>query len=460
MKKVAIFCVLLFVISSGCVTEEKPTLHKRTDVNLTSAHGSNKEVNWMGHWLGNYDREPLLREVAQNFELMNPDIQLNLKFPQQIMGFRSKQETAKYIAKMIRTGNIEWDVIWMDDQIYQYTSEELDDPRWGEKYLVNFEEVPGFKATQKSFIVDDPVYRKQIGGMIVGPYIEGYYHAIYYNQDVAEKMGIEIKQYGMTVDDLLGSVKQVSKYNQEHNTNTAAFSETKDWTMVEILFQNLFKSELQNFSKTKEEVGSDEKNAALLKSFQVFEELGRYDPLIDSHKDDIWYQTRHLVLDGKCLFYIHGIWMYSHWMGIDEEKTKKMIPCELPVFQPVDYYSGGFVPTWAVMKDAPNKEEAIKLVMSWSTPRVAEKWVRTTKMPTGLFGEVSSTGLEDTQFDKFQAEITDKYGSNVHYSANAGYIFGEENQDLSIELEEKLVQLLNGEITAQVAYDEIMGLVE
>ena len=451
--------MLLLLLTSGCTNEEQPTIEKRTDFTEAPAHPE-KEVNWMGHWLGNYDREPLLREVAQNFELMNPDIKLNLKFPQQIMGFRSKQETAKYIAKMIRTNNIKWDVIWIDDQIYQYTSEELNDPQWGKKYLVNFEEVPGFKATQKSFIIDDPVYRKQTGGMIVGPYIEGYYQTIYYNQDVAEKIGIEIKQYGMTFDDLLGYVKQVYKYNQEHNTNIAAFFEAKDWAMVEILFQNLFKSELKNFSKAKEEVGSDEKNAALLKSFQAFEELGRYNPLIDSYKDNVWYQTRHLVLNDKCLFYIHGIWMYSHWMGIDEEKTKKMIPAELPVFHKVDYYLGGFVPTWAVMKDAPNREDAIKLLMFWSRPYVAEKWVRSTKMPTGVVGEISTPGSQDTQFDEFEAKITDKYGSNVHYSANAGYIFGEENQDLSITIEEKLIQLLSGAITAQEAYEKIMGLVE
>jgi ABC-type glycerol-3-phosphate transport system substrate-binding protein len=460
MKNMVIVCVLLFVISSGCVTEEKPTMEKRADVNLTASLSPDKEVNWMGHWLSEYGRETLVQEVFQDFELMNPDIDVNLKYPQQIMGLRSKQETAKYIARMIMTGNIEWDVVWMDDVIYQYTAEELGDPGWGEEYLVNFENVEGFKETQKSFIIHDPVYRKQTSDIIVGPYIEGYYYVIYYNKNVAEKMGIEVKQYSMTFDDLIGYVKEVEEYNQRHNTDIAAFYESENWITTEILFQNLFKSELGNFNEAKEETGSTEKNAALLKTFQAFEELGKYDPLIDSHKNNTWYQTRHLVLDDECLFYVNGIWMYSHWMGIDKEKTRKMVPAELPVFRGTDYYLGGYIPVWAVMKDAPNREEAIKLLMFWSTPIVAEKWVRYAKAPTGLVGHLSTADQADDVFAQFQTEITDRYGGNIHYSANAGYIFGEENRLLQDDLNEKIIRLLDGEITAEQAYEEIMGAVE
>ena len=459
-RELIFFLLILLLLSGGCVSEEKLIIEKRMDINTTSAQGPDKEVNWMGHWLTEYGRETLVQEVAQDFELMNPDIDLNLEYPQQIIGLRSKEALAKYIARMITSGDIDWDVVWMDDVIYQYTAEELGDPGWGEKYLVNFENVEGFKETQKCFIIDDPIYRQQTGGIIVGPYIEGYYYLIYCNNDVAEKMGIEVKQYNMTFDDLLGYVRAVNEYNQEHNTNIAAFYECNNYITMELLFQNLFKSELGDFNKSKEETGSTAKNAALLKTFQGFEELGKYDPLIDSHKNNTWYQTRHLVLDDECLFYIHGIWMYSHWMGIDEKKTTKMIPVELPVFQEVDYYLGGYIPTWAVMKDAPNMEEGIRLIMFWSTPLVAEKWVRYAKAPTGMVGHVSTSDSADDVFEQFQAEITEKYGGNVHYSANAGYIFGEENRLLQGNLNELLVRLLDGEITAEKAYNEIIGLVE
>jgi len=133
-----------------------------------------------------------------------------------------------------------------------------------------------------------------------------------------------------------------------------------------------------------------------------------------------------------------------------------MIPAELPVFQHVDYYLGGFIPTWAVMKHAPNRDEAVKLLMFWSRPQVAEKWVRYAKAPTGLAGHISTSNSADDPFEQFQARITDKYGRNVHYSADAGYILGEKNELLRQDIDEKLTQLLTGETTAQQACDEIM----
>jgi len=456
--KLIIICSLLLLLT-GCIPNESPVIEKRINIEDTK-HQQEHEVNWIGHWLGEHDRETLVREVKSDFEMMNPDIKLNLHYPQQIMGYRSPEEAGKFIADMIKTGNIEWDVVWLNPFIYQYAAEQLDDSNWGKKYLVNFEDVEGFRQTQKSFIIDDPVYRAQSGGISVGPYIEGYYMSIFYNKDVAEKMGIEIKQYGMTFEDLLGYVKAVEEYNHNHNTDIAAFYESESWGTMNVLFQNLFKSELEDFIKVKEEAGSDEKNMALLKTFQAFEQLSEYDPLIDSYEDNIFSQTKHLILDDECLFFVNGIWMYSHWMGIDEEKTKKIVPAELPVFNEVDYYLGSFIPTWAVMKDAPNKEEAIKLLMFWSRPQVAEKWIRYAKAPTGIIGHVSTLDIADDQFGQFQAKITDKYSGKIHYSANTGYIFGKENQLLQKDINEKLIQLLTGEITAQQAYDEIMAEVK
>ena len=112
------------------------------------------------------------------------------------------------------------------------------------------------------------------------------------------------------------------------------------------------------------------------------------------------------------------------------------------------------------MKYAPNREEGIKLLMFWSTPLVAEKWVRYAKAPTGMVGNMSTSDSADDPFEQFQAAITEKYGGNVHYSANAGYIFGEENRLLQDDLNKKIIRLLDGEITAKQAYEEIMGLVE
>jgi ABC-type glycerol-3-phosphate transport system substrate-binding protein len=418
------------------------------------------QLNWMGHWLYEDKRETLVRQVAQEFAFLNQDIDINLKFPQEIMGVRSKPLVGEYIADMIRTGNIEWDIVWMDDHIYQLVAEELGDPAWGVKHLVNFETVDGFQASQKLFIINDSIYRAQTGGILVGPYIEGYCYALYYNAEVAQAMGIDIKAQDMTFDDVLGYVQAVYAYNQEHDTHIAAFYEAQDWTTLEILFQNLVKSEIKDFEQAKAEVLTETKRQALFKALQAFETLGQYDPLIHSHTDNIWFDTRHLVLENQALFYVNGTWMYSHWRGIDTEAMTKMVPVELPSFNRVSYYLGGYVPTWAVLQNAPHREQAIRLVMFWSTPEVAEMWVRYTKNPTGIRGNVAIAEMGTDAFEQFQQLITDKYGANVHYAADVGYLLGQGNKYLTQAVNAELRQLLTQQTTAQEAYQRIMSQVK
>lgn len=414
-------------------------------------------LNWMGHWHGEDKRETLVRDVAQEFAFRNQDIEVNMLFHNEIIGERSKVLTAEYIVEMIESGSIDWDVVWLDDHIYQMVGESLNDPEWGKKHLVNMEVVPGFNQTQKSFILDDPIYREQTGGILVGPYLEGYYYALYYNATLAARIGLHIKAENMTFADLLGYVQAVDAYNQANDTQIAAFYEAADWTTMEIVFQNLLKSELDDFETVREEVTSVEKQAALLKTLQAFEELGHYHPLIESHNENDWFLTRNLVLEEEALFYVNGTWMFSHWRGIDADKTFNMVPVELPAFQNVDYYLGGYIPTWAIMKNGPNRETAVKLMLYWSTPAVAEKWVRYTKNPTGIKGNVASAATGTDVFDQFQATMADKYGGNVHYSANAGYILGTENSHLRTELEAGIRALLTGQTTAAAVYAQLMG---
>lgn len=151
---------------------------------------------------------------------------------------------------------------------------------------------------------------------------KGYYHAIFYNKDGADNMGIKIKQFGMTFEDLLGYVKAVYDYDQKNGSGIAAFHESKDWTCQEILFRRLLKSEIGDFKKSLENKGSAEKNAAFGKTLEAFEKLGKYKPIIKNHKENIWFQTRRIPLTDEVSFYVNGIWMYSHWMSIDEEKIK------------------------------------------------------------------------------------------------------------------------------------------
>jgi hypothetical protein len=419
--------------------------------------GARNTVNWMGHWYKADKRYDLVLEIEREFSFLNQDTKVNLQFPEQIFNTNNKAVVAHHIAEMIKRKQFDWDIVWLDNIIYQFVAEELRDTFWGQKYLVNFEDVPGFVRSQKRFISEDPAYRNQTGGILVGPFIEGYYYALYYNRVLAEKMGIQVKPFEMTFDDLLSYVKAASRYNENAKDKIPIFFDAYDMPSMEVLFQNLAKSWIGDYTAATAEQRSPQKLEAMLKGFQAFEELGKYRPLISSYATNAWFLTRDVPLNDKALFYISGTWMYSRWRDIDIAKSLKMIPTELPVFKPVDYCLGGFIPTWAVMKDSPHREAAIRLVMSMSTAQVAERWVEYTKTPTGLAGHVSKATIGSDVYEAYQRTMSEKCGSRVQYSFNAAYLLGKENTLLQKDIVDALWKLLEGKITADQAQQSILA---
>ena len=336
--------------TSAFVASETPGATRKPRI---SPNGAQDAINWMGHWYKADKRYDLVLEIERNFAFLNQETKVNLQFPEQISGTNNKVVVAHLIAEMIKHKQFDWDIVWMDNLIYQFVADELNDPFWGRKHLVDFEEIPGFVQSQKPFITQDPGYRNQTGGILVGPYIEGYYYALYYNRDLAAKMGIQVKPFGMTFEDLLGYVKAADRYNQNTEDKIPIFFDAYDMPSMEVLFQNLVKSWIDDYTAATAEQSGPRKLEAMHKGFQAFEELGKYRPLISSYAANAWFLTRDVPLNDKALFYISGTWMYNRWRDIDIAKSSKMIPAELPVFKPVDYCLGGFIPAWAVMKDSP-----------------------------------------------------------------------------------------------------------
>ena len=435
---------------------EKP-IPAATRTQQTSPHEIARTINWMGHWYKADKRYDLVLEMKRDFSFRNQDVKVNLQFPEQIVGTNDKVAIAHLIVEMIKRKKYDWDIVWMDNHIYQFVAEELDDPLWGRKYLVNFEEIPGFIQSQKSFIIEDRAYRNQTGGILVGPYIEGYYYALYYNQDLAAKIGIKVKPFGMTFEDLLGYVKAAARYNQSSKDQVPIFFDAYDLPSMEALFQNLVKSWLADYTVATNEQSSRQKLEAMYKGFQAFEELGKYRPLIPSYATNAWFLTRDVPLNDKVLFYISGTWMYSRWRDIDIAKSAKMVPTELPVFKSVNFGLGGVIPTWAVMKDSPRREDAIRLVMSMSTSRVAERWVQYTKTPTGLAGDFSKATIGSDVYESYQRTLSEQYASRVQYSFNAAYLLGKNNSLLQKDIVDFLWKLLEGKMTADQAQHSILA---
>ncbi|MBN1933395.1 MAG: hypothetical protein JW934_01955 [Anaerolineae bacterium] len=67
---------------------------------------------------------------------------------------------------------------------------------------------------------------------------------------------------------------------------------------------------------------------------------------------------------------------------------------------------------------------------------------------------------QEFAFEQFQQTITNKYGSNVHYAADVGYLLGQEHKDLTQAVNAELRKLLTQQTTAQDAYLRIMSQVK
>ena len=64
---------------ASCGDQEIETFEKKGVSNVID--NPKTKLNWIGHWLSEHDREIMVREVAKEFTIKNPAINLNLKFP-------------------------------------------------------------------------------------------------------------------------------------------------------------------------------------------------------------------------------------------------------------------------------------------------------------------------------------------------------------------------------------------
>lgn len=404
-----------------------------------------------------------IEKHIKEFSFRHPDVEvLYLDGKELELGANfDKSRLAEYYVQMIRSGDYHWDVLWMDPPIYSRVARQLNDFKWGKKHLVDFATVEGFNQKMKSAIIDDPIYRQGTGGIFLGPFLEGYVGVAWYNQKLAQKLGLAIKQHGMSFADLLAYAQAIYRYNSKHDEKIALFSDaaTDKRVTLEYMFQNLVKSEISDFDEVRTEVLTQKKLAALFKTFQALEKLAEYHPLLENRQGMSMYDAMWAVIEDKALFHMFGPWNYQFWTdSYSDEQIENMIPAELPVFKEVDFYLGGFLSSGAVFKKAPNKKLAVDFLMSFTTPKAIENYVCIAKTPTGIRGNL--TTFKDLETDKivhFFIEVDRRYRGRVHKAFNSGYLLGAENKHLGIELDKRIHYILEGKISAKQAYDQIFA---
>lgn len=402
----------------------------------------------MGHWKARLGKEQMVYNVTREFELLNQDIKVNMQFPQEI--YKSDNYSprlADSAVKMIQTNNYTWDILFLDPSNYDNIANKLKDREWGKKYLVNFEEFDWFKAAHKPFVFEDPQYREATAGIMVGPLIEGIYSALWYNQKVTERIGITIKPENMTFEDFKGYLKAAFEYNQ-NATQKITLINTEMQNNIKLLFANLVISEIGDADL--ESIDRNTAYKAFFKALKAFEELSVYKPLEKIHSQASKDIT---LLDEKNLFTVIQTYSYNRWAKIDMEKTRNLVPVELPVMeQPVKYYPGSYQAVWCVFKNSPNRDNAIKAMKYLCTNDISQQWLALTKNPTALKSRINTSDLTQDKIDRFITEVDRKYGRNVKNVNINAVIFGKENAGIYLNPD----AVLKGEITAEEFYRNIM----
>ncbi|MCF8357725.1 MAG: ABC transporter substrate-binding protein [Prolixibacteraceae bacterium] len=448
-KDTILFIVSLFLLfAGGCSKKNTSQLHYKP----VEAPANTTTVNFIGHWLNEGIREDLVRNFAREYEFQNQHVRVNLKFPEEVFYNREDlQSNQKFVARMLAKDNPDWDIVRVNGE-YKEIWQQTGDPNWPNKYLVDFSRFEEFReGTLPELLTDEA--KEAWNGIIPGPFIEGQFWALWFNRNVAQKLGIEIKQYGMTCDDFLSYLKAVYRHNQNNPDDyITPIYESVDWPTTMVIGVQMYASLLNDPKELLRKKITTERLNAWGKTLETLEEMSAYEPYNPNWQNVNWGNTTASLLNEECLFYVNGSWMYNIWEGIDHSKVNNCRPAEFPVFNDLLIFPGGYQVMWAVLKNAPHKEEAINFLLAMNKPEMAERWVRYTKCPTGIKGNLTGVSFGNDQFEDFSYHIQDKYGLNTYrYFETSSWVLNLRHEETPIYFDE----VFRGEMTANEAMQRI-----
>ncbi|HNW50982.1 MAG TPA: ABC transporter substrate-binding protein [Prolixibacteraceae bacterium] len=447
-KNILFILFSIAILLSGCSKFETDN----SNAKAIDVVGKTTTINFVGHWLGEGDREHFVRNFAREYEFQHQNIQINLKFPEEIYYDKlDRKSNEKYTAKVIKEGITDWDILRINGE-YSEVLALCNDPDWAKKNLVDFSQIEEFRQNTIPELLTEEA-KAQWNGIIPGPWVEGQYWALWCNNKVAEKVGIQVKQFGMTVDDFVGYIKAVDQYNKNHPGNyIAPIYESYVWKTAMAIATNMYGSLLNDRDEFLSKKVTEKRMDAWEKTLEVMESISQYKPLKPDWRTTEWSTTTNSLLNEECLFYVNGSWMYNIWMGIDKQKTMNCMPTEFPGFHPLKFYPGAYQVTWGVLKNAPHREEAVKFLLALNKPEYADEWSRTTKCPTGIKGDLSDVAFGADRFENFSAYIQKNYGSKTYrYYESSVWFLDEKNANTLNYFDE----VIEGKMTAKEAMRNI-----
>jgi len=404
---VGVFLAVFTLFFFSCKSE-KEEISKSTFTGKSIKIEQTK-VRWLGQWYNEGKKETLIREMAKEFEFLNQDIDIELVFPYQMVGIDSSGDPFRPVADSIMSWVNEdrwpFDIFVCDKWFYEDVAKVGGDEYWGQKHLVDFKNEKWFRDSHKEYVLNSAEYIGNFGEIAPGAFIEGAWDLIYVSSLVENKLGIQVKDYDMSIDDFTEYARIVYQYNQS-NVDKITFCAT-NYKTTELIISHLVMSELENVEKN----SSAEQLQAIENVYKKLEFLSQYDPLAQPF---VYANDRELKHD-KALFHLHSTWVKMFWQRSNPEGEKLMRPCEFPSMKGkvAQAYAGTYNAIFAIPKKAKNKEAAIRFMKYMSTVDVAEKWENYSKCPTGLKSRISINEFGTDAFGNLSKHISKKYENRL-----------------------------------------------
>jgi len=435
--------ILFIIVGINLSCEDEAQEYENSSAIQTQI--SVKQLNIISHWQGEGKRERIIKDFCREYEFENQQLLINMKYPNDIYSVKN----ADFITNLIRNHSKDWDIVLITDS-YNEINNNLNNPNWAKENLVDFSKIPEFVRNTRQELMTESL-KKKWGGIVPGPIIEGQYWALWSNKNVADKVGIDIKQFGMTFDDFMHYIKLVNDYNNSNSgTKLIPLFDHSDWQTSFVLAFQLYTSLLSNIKDETYIISNDEKLQLWYQTLKALETLAQYNVFGEGKQFSTWSQSNQTLVEEECLFYINGSWMYNIWEEYDRERLKNCIPNEMPVLKPVNIFPGTYIAPWGVLKSAKNKKEAVNFLLALNSSDIAEQWVKDTKCPTGIKGSLTDVFFDADHFENFTHHIQTTYkGNGYSFEELARFLPGANQTGLYF------MEVMSGEMNAEEALEAL-----
>lgn len=440
---VIIFSILTLLLGVSCRSDKSGKNHQ----NSLNQEADQVKIKWLGQWFGEGKKELLVREMAREFMFLNQDVDVELQFAYEYAQIDSFADPFRYVADSIlvwvKEDRWPFDIFVCDKWFYTDVAGLLNDPKWGQKHLIDFQNEEWFVDAHKDYVLTAEEYKGNFGDMAPGAFIEGMWDLLFVSSEVEQKLGIKVKDYDMTIDDFIEYARVVHRYNQS-NSDKITFCAI-NYQNLEMVLEQIVMSEVGDPSKK----SNDEQLRALANTYRKIEELSRYKP---SEQQHTYANDRELKHD-KTLFHLHATWVTLFWQRSNPEGEKLMRPCEFPSManKSAYSYSGTYNAIFAIPKKAKNRDAAIRLMQYMSTVDIAEKWENYSKCPTGLESRMTFSEFGTDDFSSFSKHMATKYDNRLVDVNLAQDLFNGRQRHINFHI----VDVANGVMTANQAINSI-----